>query len=337
VIVGNTAMHHLLLNLPLRQLACSPYIPAASNALDIKARDLFLNVAPGAYVHLMPNIAGYVGSDHLAMLLATKLWQAKKTVLALDIGTNTEISIINKGKITSASCASGPAFEGGQIRCGMRAGAGAIEHIRIADGNIQYQTIGQTQPSGICGSGILDSIGQLYQAGIINDEGRLVENYPRVRTNRGQREFVLVSEEERSGRPAIVITQRDIRELQLAKAAIRTGIQMLLDASNCAESDIKQVIIGGAFGTYIDINSAILIGMLPSLPLNCFHQIGNVAGMGARLALISLSQRKGAQIAASQIKYIELASAPYFEKTFIQASYLGRYRFNAGERKTIET
>ena len=335
VVVGNTAMHHLLLGLPVRQLAVSPYVPAVSNALDIKARDLGLHIAPGAYLHLLPNIAGFVGGDHVAMLLATEVWQTEGPVVALDIGTNTEASLVNGGEITTVSCASGPAFEGGHIKDGMRATSGAIERVRIASGSIQYQTIDEVPPVGICGSGILDTMAQLYLAGIIDKGGRMKGNHPRVRTRKKKREFVLLGKEGQDEHPDIIITQQDIRELQLAKAAIRTGIQALLETNGCSEEEIKQVIIAGAFGSYIDVSSAITIGMLPSLPLGRFRQVGNAAGMGAKLALISLSQRSQAQAIASQINYIELANSPNFMQTFIEANYVGQYRIKHGKREEI--
>ncbi len=336
VVVGNTAMHHLFLGLPVRQLAYSPFIPAVSKSLDIKARDLGLHIASGAYIHLLPNIAGFIGADHVAMLLATEAWQSEGPLIALDIGTNTEVSLVNKGKITAVSCASGPAFEGGHIKDGMRAASGAIERLRIENGNIQYLTIDEASPVGICGSGILDAMAQLYLVGIIDKGGRMKDNHPNVRTRNKQREFVLVSEEERDGRPAIVITQQDVRELQLAKAAIRTGIEALLETNGCSAEEIKQVIIAGAFGSYIDITSAITIGMLPSLPLNRFRQVGNAAGMGAKLALISLSQRAEAQTIASRVYYIELATTPNFMQTFIEASSVGIYRMTHSKKKEID-
>ena len=336
VVVGNTAMHHLFLGLPVEQLALSPFVPAVSGALDVRAGNVRLRVAPGAYVHLLPNIAGFVGADHVAMLLAAEVLRAEGLTVALDIGTNTEVSLVNEGEITAVSCASGPAFEGGHIKDGMRATTGAIERLRIAGGNIQYQTIDQALPVGICGSGILDALSQLYLTGIIDEGGRMMDNHPRVRTFNGKREFLLVSEEERGGQPAITITQHDVRELQLAKAAIRTGIQVLLEANGCSEDEINHVLIAGAFGTYIDVASAVAIGKLPSLPLNRFRQVGNAAGMGAKLALISLSKRTEAQTIASRVKYIELGSAPNFEQTFIQASYLGRYRMINGRREKID-
>lgn len=335
VIVGNTAMHHLLLRLPVSQLALSPFVPAVSRALEVRADELGLAIAAGAYVHLLPNIAGFVGADHVAVLLATEASRAKGPIVTLDIGTNTEVSLIYNGSITATSCASGPAFEGGHIKDGMRAATGAIERVRILSDSVQYQTIGEEPPVGICGSGILDSLSQLYLAMVIDEGGRMTGKHPRLRTDKEQQEFVLVSEEERGGQPAIVITQQDVREVQLAKAAIRTGIQVLLETNGCLEKKIKQVIIAGAFGTYIDVSSAINTGMLPSLPLNRFRQVGNAAGTGARLALVSLKHRAEAQALASKVKYIELASVPNFNQNFLQASYLGKYRIIDGKREAI--
>lgn len=335
VVVGNTAMHHLFLGLPVRQLALSPFVPAISQALELKARDLGLSIAAGAYVHLLPNIAGFVGSDHVAMLLATGLRQTEGPVVALDIGTNTEVSLVHDGGFTAVSCASGPAFEGAHIKHGMRAATGAIERLRITGGSIQYQTIDEAPPVGICGSGILDALAQLHLAGVIDEGGRIRDNHPRVRSDKKQREFVLVDEKTRGGQPAITITRHDVRELQLAKAAIRTGIEALLEASGCTEDDVRQVIIAGAFGTYVDVASAVTVGMLPPLPLSRFRQAGNAAGMGAKLALVSLRERAAAQAIASKVKYIELASVPNFQSTFVQAGYLGRFRITDGRRERL--
>ena len=335
VVVGNTAMHHLLLGLPVEQLALSPYVPAVKGALDIKARDIGLKVALGGYVHLLPNIAGFVGADHVAMLLATKISQKKGVVLALDIGTNTEVCLSCDSNMTSVSCASGPAFEGAHIKHGMRAADGAIEHMQIVVDRVNYQTIGGTPPVGICGSGIIDAMAELYLNRVLGDNGRMGANHQRVRTRQEQLEFVLVSEEENSGGFAITITQKDIRELQLAKGAIRTGIQVLLDANSRSEEEIKGVIIAGAFGSYIDVASAVTIGMLPSLPLNRFKQVGNAAGTGAKMALISKDARGEAQDIADRVKYIELAATSQFALTFAQANYLGKYRIMRGKREVI--
>ncbi len=340
VVVGNTALHHFVLGLPVTQLVAAPFIPAVSHALDIKSRDIGLRIAPGAYVHLLPNIAGFVGADHVAMLLATGVWQESGPVVALDIGTNTEVSLVCNGRITAVSCASGPAFEGGHIRDGMRAAAGAIERLRIvADsspgGLVQCQTVDDAPPVGICGSGILDALAQLYLNGIVTRGGKMASDHPLVRGDGRQREFVLAGGEKSSGRHAVGITQQDIRELQLAKAAIRTGIQVLLDNNSCAEEDIRQVVIAGAFGSYIDVGSAMDIGMLPSLPRERFCQVGNAAGAGARLALVSTRRREEARTVASRVEYLELASSPNFMQTFTGAIYLGRYRLRHGSRQEI--
>jgi len=335
VTVGNTAMHHLFLGLAVKQLALAPFMSAVNQPLDVKARDIGINISPGAYMHMLPNIAGFVGADHVAMMLATDVWQAEGSVLALDIGTNTEISFINNGKISSVSCASGPAFEGGHIKDGMRATSGAIERMQIFGNTVHYQTIEGVRPTGICGSGIVDALAQLYKSGIIDKGGRMTADHPRINIKGKQREFVLVSKKERGGNPAISITQKDIRQLQLAKAAIRTGIQALLENQGKSEEEIDRVIIAGAFGSYIDVASAVTVGMLPSLPLNRFEQVGNAAGLGAKLALISLKKRVEAKRIAGMINYIELAGVPHFNETFVQANYLGKYRIVNGKRKDI--
>jgi uncharacterized 2Fe-2S/4Fe-4S cluster protein (DUF4445 family) len=258
------------------------------------------------------------------MLLATEVWRAEEVAVAIDIGTNTEVCLVSNGELTSVSCASGPAFEGAHIKCGMRAASGAIERLRLINDRVEYQTVDGTPPVGLCGSGILDAMAQLYLAGVIDKSGRMKDSHHRVRAYKKQREFVLVSEEERNGKPAIAITQHDIRELQLAKAAIRTGIQVLLETNGCSEEEISQVVIAGAFGSYIDVSSAITIGMLPPLPLDCFRQVGNAAGAGAKLALLSCSKRSEAQEIASRVHYIELATTPNFMRTFTKAIYIGR-------------
>jgi uncharacterized 2Fe-2S/4Fe-4S cluster protein (DUF4445 family) len=327
--VGNTAIHHLLLGLPVKQLATAPYVAAVSSAVDIKVSDIGLSFAPGAYVHIPGNIAGFVGADHTADLLAVDALRIKDTVILIDIGTNTEISLIHKGEVSSVSCASGPAFEGGHIRCGMRAAAGAIERLRIENGKVEYQTIDDASPCGICGSGVLDGLAEMYRSGIVDKGGRMSDKL-KVRSDNGQREFRLVDNERN-----ISITQGDVRELQLAKAAIRSGIQILLEADGLTDNDIERVIIAGAFGTYIDVASAIIVGMLPPLPRERFTQVGNAAGMGAKLALISIEKRREAKEIARRAHYIELATAPYFMQTFTQACFLGRYHLKNGKRGEI--
>ncbi|MBN1101936.1 MAG: DUF4445 domain-containing protein [Deltaproteobacteria bacterium] len=323
VVVGNTAMHHLLLRLPVEQLARAPYVPAVSRATDVKARHLGISAAPGAYIHLPPNVAGYVGGDHLAMLAAIEAWDAGGPLLAIDIGTNTEISLVVHGEVSSVSCASGPAFEGAHMSCGMRAAPGAIDQLRVSGQQIEYHTIHGSTPAGLCGSGIIDTLAQLFLNGIVDETGRMQKNHPRVRDNPKHRGFTIVSEEERGGAPAITLTQEDVRELQLAKAAIRTGIHILLKESALSHEDIREVVVAGAFGSYLDISSTIAIGMLPPLPLNRFRQVGNAAGAGAKALLVSGKLRRTVQEHARRIRYLELARVPEFQNTFVQALSLG--------------
>ncbi len=330
VIGGNTAMHHLLLGLPVSQLARAPYVPALSDSVDVKARDLGLDIAPGAYVHVLPNVAGFVGGDHVAMLLAIKMRDMTDPVLAIDIGTNTEVCLIAKGKLTSVSCASGPAFEGGHMRDGMRAADGAIERVEVRDGEVHIQVIGDTPPVGICGSGILDALGVLTVQGIADRMGRLDAEHPLVKSDGKAREFVIVPEEKRrNGRP-LGLTQSDIRQLQLAKAAIATGIQVLLADAGLSPEELSSVIVAGAFGTYIDLDSAIAVGMVPRLPLDRFRQVGNAAGSGAKLALASIAHRDEARRLATSIGYIELASDPKFMTRFVANTYLQQFEQTGG-------
>jgi uncharacterized 2Fe-2S/4Fe-4S cluster protein (DUF4445 family) len=316
VIVGNTAIHHLFLRLPVQQLGMVPYVPAVRSAVDIKARDIGLKMAPGGYVHMLPNVAGYVGADHVAMLLATAVDEKEGITLALDIGTNTEICLNCHGKMKSVSCASGPAFEGAHIQFGMRAAKGAIERVRMSGTQLEIHTIEGGEPVGICGSGLLDGIAQMLQNGVIDHSGRMLD-HPLVRRRNDRKEFVLV---ERPGEEAITISQKDVRELQAAKAAIRLGIQALMEDAGIEYPEIDRVIVAGAFGTNIDVQSAIAIGMLPPLPKERFQQVGNAAGTGARLALISQDRRRAALAIAAKDGYIELACIPEFVNKFADAS-----------------
>ena len=309
-ICGNTAMHHLLLGLPVRQLGRAPFVAAVREAMDIKARELDLGVCPGAYVHIAPNIGGFVGSDHVTALLATEeLWRNACTALVMDIGTNTEISLIHHGEIVSASCPSGPALEGGHISCGMRAAEGAIERVTVEGGRLRIATIGKRQPAGICGSGVIDTLAALRQAGILDDGGRIGAGHPDIAEVDGARVAVLA--------PDVTFNQHDVRAVQLAKAAIRTGIDLLLRERGLIEDDIALVVVAGAFGSYIDVSNAIAIGLLPALPLDRFRQVGNAAGAGIRQMLASLKARVRARELAQACRYLELSTRSDFQKSFL--------------------
>ena len=310
-ICGNTAMQHLLLGLPVRQLGRAPFVAAVREAMDVKARELDLAVCSGAYVHMAPNIGGFVGSDHVTALLATEaLWRNTATALVMDIGTNTEISLIHRSEIISASCPSGPALEGGHISCGMRAAEGAIERVSVVDNRLRIETIGNRQPAGLCGSGVIDALAALRQAGILDDGGRIAGQHPDIAEIDGVRVAVLA--------PDVQFNQHDVRAVQLAKAAIRTGVELLLRERNLQEDDIALVVIAGAFGSYIDVGNAISIGLLPALPLERFKQVGNAAGAGIRQMLASLKARARARELAQACRYLELSTRGDFQKTFLQ-------------------
>ena len=322
VCVGNTAMHHLFAGLPVEQLGLAPCVPAVSEALEVPASALGLELAPGAAVHLLPNIAGYVGADHVAMLLATGLWQKRGPVVGVDIGTNTEISLVVGGRIWSCSAASGPAFEGAHIRNGMRAAAGAIERVQIVAGQVRVYTIENQPPVGVCGSGVLDAVAEMRAAGVIDAKGAFQTAHPLVRPGQGLPEFVLASAEESGHGQPIALTRKDVNEIQLAKAAIRVGIDCLLEEAGATTDDIEEFIIAGAFGSYINVASAVRIGMFPPLPLERFRQVGNAAGIGARAALVSTAQRRLAEEIAGRVRYVELTGRPDFQRRFLQQMYL---------------
>jgi uncharacterized 2Fe-2S/4Fe-4S cluster protein (DUF4445 family) len=317
-IVGNTAMHHLLLELPTRQLAVAPFVAAASAAVDAKARDLGLNLAPGAYVHVPPCVGGFVGADHVAMILAADLDRADRVAIGVDIGTNTEIALCKPGMnyLTSASCASGPAFEGAHIRDGMRAATGAIEAMRITAEGVQLKTISDAPPVGICGSGIVDAMAELRRAGLMNERGRLDRAAPGMRPGTHGPEYPLVPAEQTGTGQEVVITQSDVNEIQLAKGAIQTGIGILLEATGTAPEDVDEVIIAGAFGSYLNLESALDIGLLPRLPRARYSQVGNASGVGAKAILLSLKERTRAQQIARRTGYIELTTFPGFQRRF---------------------
>lgn len=316
VVAGNTVMHHLLFQFPVEHLGAVPFVAASTGAIDVKARDIGIEAMPGAYVHALANIAGFVGGDHTAMLLAIGSDHEEKTVVALDIGTNTEISLIHKRKLLTISCPSGPALEGRHIRCGMRSAPGAIEAVAISGNEVTLKTIADEPPIGICGSGVLDATAQLYLSGIVSRTGRMTREHARVRMRDGQPEFVLAESEAHGS--DIVFNQRDVRAVQLAKGAIRAGVQALLEDAGLKEDQIDQVIIAGAFGNYIDLKSAVTIGMLPDLPLDRFAQVGNAAGIGAKLALVSYPYRATAQSIAAGSHYIELAGSERFNRAFMR-------------------
>jgi len=317
-IVGNTAMTHLLLELPVHQLAVSPYVAATNAAIDLKARDLGLITAPGAYVHVLPGIGGFVGADHVAMILACRLDEIDHVALGIDVGTNTEIALARPDRdlLTSVSCASGPAFEGAHISDGMRAAVGAIEAVKLTATGLKLKTVDNAPAIGLCGSGIIDGVAELRRWHLINERGRFDRHHPRMREGRHGAEFLLVPADQSGSQRDVVITQDDINEIQLAKGAIRAGFEVLLDATGTAPEEVKEVVIAGAFGSFLKVQSAIDIGLLPRLPNARYRQVGNAALVGARWALSSRQARTRAQQIASQTNYLELTIYPRFNRRF---------------------
>lgn len=319
-LVGNPAMHHIFLGLPVRQLGRAPYQPSMRVPLDRRARELGLKVAPGAYVHLPSPVGGFVGSDHLAMILATGIHRTERTVLALDIGTNTEAALAHRGRIQSISCASGPALEGGHLTHGTWAVPGAIDRVSINADGVLCHVIGEMLPHGLCGSGIIDAIAGLVHAGMIDRKGGLAAALHHKKSlQRG--EFMLVpAAQTATGRP-ITISQEDVSEIQLAKAAIRTGVDILLGEANLSWEAVDEVILTGGFGTVLDPAAAIAIGMIPPFEPGRIRAMQQGAGAGALRCLIYATERSKAAELARRISHVELMTHPAFKKRFGNAMY----------------
>jgi len=325
-IAGNTAMHHIFLGIPPNYVALMPYPAALQTAVDVKARELGVKINSGAYVHVLPTIAGFVGGDAVADVLATEIYKTGEISMLIDIGTNTEIVLGDRDNLVACSCASGPAFEGAHIKHGMRAISGAIEHVWIERETFEvgYKTIDDEKPRGICGSGIIDAIAEMLKVGLIDSSGRFNTNIGtrRLRRNGNSVEFVIAWKDESANAYDIVVTQNDIREIQLAKAAIYTGASILMKHRKVQPQDLQKVYLAGAFGNYVDPQNAKIIGMYPDVPLERVECVGNTAGSGARIALLSLDARMTAEDLAKKIKYVELGADPAFQNEFLKATYL---------------
>jgi len=320
-VVANTAMHHLFVGLPTEQLSIAPFVAAAADGMDVLASELGLELAPGAMVHLPACVGGFVGSDLVGVALATALDEASEITLAIDIGTNSEVVLRrpNEAHMVATSCPSGPAFEGAHIREGMRAGTGAIESVAISTSGVKVITIGGCAPVGMCGSAIVDVLAGLMQTGRMSHRGQLRPGVGGIRLGEAGPEFVLVNAFESGTGSDLIITQDDVRQIQLAKGAIAGGIECLLELTETPPETVGEVLIAGAFGGYLNIDSAKAIGLFPSLANARFSQVGNAAGTGARRALVSLPLRRRAAQIAQQTRYVELTSQPGFQSRFARA------------------
>jgi uncharacterized 2Fe-2S/4Fe-4S cluster protein (DUF4445 family) len=325
VVVGNTCMHHLLLGIDPSWVGLAPYAPVMRHALTLSARALFLKVAPEARVCLLPLVAGFVGADAVAVALATHLDDGEPWRLAVDIGTNGEVLLGAPPRLWACSAPAGPAFEGGQVRHGMRAAAGAIDRVTVGD-DLDVHTIGEGDALGLCGSGLLDLVAGLLGAGVVDWTGLIqVERRdalpPRLRDRvvlRGEERQVIVRRAGESGAPReIVLTQDDVRQLQLAKGAIASGIAMLSLVAGVPLARVRELMLAGGFGNYLSIPSAVRIGLIPDLGPDRVRYVGNAASLGAQLCLLSEPERARAEAIARRIEHVSLAAHPDFEQVFV--------------------
>ncbi|MFW9806663.1 MAG: ASKHA domain-containing protein [Candidatus Thorarchaeota archaeon] len=320
VIVGNTAMHHLVLGANVEKLGVAPYTPSIQDAVITSGSKLNLTEVPDVEIYLPPNIAGFVGGDTVGFILSQRLDLSDKIVVGIDVGTNGEIVLSNRGELSCCSAAAGPAFEGATIRYGMRGQEGAIEYVKIKELNVlpEISVIGNVTPRGICGSAIVDCVAELRNANILDSTGRMQANSPLVFEDESfGRSYPLVNENIDSRR--ISFTQKDVRQVQLAKAAISAGVKILLQDANIGMDEVESVMLAGAFGSYIRPESALRIGLLPPIKREQVIQVGNAAGEGAKVLLLSSKARDVAHEFVSQISYVELAAHPDFQSIFLDS------------------
>lgn len=289
-IVGNTAMHHLLLGIDPKPLVTPPYMPNVFDALELKE----------GQIRILPNIAGFVGGDTVGCMVSTRFDRLEEISLMIDIGTNGEMVLGNKNRRIVCSTAAGPAFEGAKISCGMRGAEGAVDHVWLEEGKIKYHVIGDTAPEGLCGSGLLDLVAVLLEQEIIGESGYLEEKEYKLCDN-------------------VILTQKDVREVQLAKAAIRAGIELLAEELGIQVADIRKVYLAGAFGNYLTPTSVCRIGMIPSVLLDRIQPIGNAAGEGAKLCALNREEYLYSQELAKNTDFLELASLPQFQDCYVDA------------------
>lgn len=333
-LAGNTTMLHLVFGLSVANISRAPYIPVLTNSLNLRASEIGIRINPQGRAHCLPHVAAYVGADIVADAAACRLSRKRKPTLLLDIGTNGEIVIGYRGAMLAAATAAGPCFEGGNITFGMRASGGAIHGANVQNGDIVLEMLGDERPRGICGTGLIDIVAVLLNEGMIAESGRLLplersnckrpRLLRRLRSGENGMEFVLV-EANRSGIGAdIVLSQRDIRELQNAKAAIFAGINILCGRIGIRPYELNEILLAGAFGNYISRKSAITVGLIPNLPLRKIRSVGNAAGVGASMALLSQRERTYAQRIADQVQYIELSGDPQFNNEYADAMTFGQ-------------
>jgi uncharacterized 2Fe-2S/4Fe-4S cluster protein (DUF4445 family) len=319
-LAGNATMVHLVLGMDPEPLGVAPFIMAARLLPEIRARDLGVPAHPGARAVVFPAFGAYVGGDITAGLLASGMDRDPRIRLFIDIGTNCEIVLGGRDWLLATAAPAGPAFEGAAIRCGMRAADGAIEAVTITpDGDLNLTVIGDTEPRGLCGSGLVDAVTALVEAGLLDGSGRFVpaEDASRIAPGLASRLTMVGAERVFMLHGDIYLSQRDIRELQFAKAAIATGWRILLEEAGLTEEDVKQVLLAGSFGSYLSSKSAIRIGLVPAVPVRRVVAAGNVAGEGAKMALLSVRERAAALALLEEVRYVELSDRADFNDRFI--------------------
>ncbi len=328
VVVGNTCMHHLFLGIDPSFVGQAPYAPAMRQGYRCAARKVGLRVNYNAKLFLLPLVAGFVGADTMGMILSTRIYESPEIRVAVDIGTNGEVVMGGRDKLMACSAPAGPALEGAQIQNGMRGALGAIDKVRI-DEDVQSHTIGGAPAIGICGSGLIDAVAGLLDIGVVEPSGRLLTSpkmpmpdavRSRIREDdTGMREFVVAWASESGCKKDIVVTQADIRQVQLAKAAIASGVRMLQRVMGVQDERVAELMLAGGFGNYLNIRSARRIGIIPDLPPSRVRYIGNAAGLGAQIALLSEQERRRADLLAQQVEHVSLASHPDFQEIFLKA------------------
>jgi uncharacterized 2Fe-2S/4Fe-4S cluster protein (DUF4445 family) len=322
-------MHHIFLNLNPVSIGLSPYVPVIQKGLNSNASEVGLKINKNGNIYTLPLIAGFVGADTMGLIVSSDIDSQDKLTLAIDIGTNGEIVIGNKGLVAAGSCAAGSALEGAHIRDGMRAASGAIDTIKIEPESLEssYTTINNKKPIGICGSGLIDLVAEMLKSNILTRSGAFnkdLNNSKRIKKSEKEYYYIVAEAHETPNKKEIRISQADIRQIQMAKGAFYSGTQLILNTlnnHNNSEMPIEQVFLAGAFGNYIDKENARFIGMIPDLPNDKIFQIGNAAGVGAQYCLINKNLREKAEKLARKVKYVEIAIQPNFQREYAEAMY----------------
>ncbi len=329
VTAGNATMQHLFLGVDPEPIGLEPFIPAVEDMVQASAQEVGLNIHPQAQIHCLPYLGAYVGADLVAGLLATGLAQNEGVRLLVDVGTNGEIILGSAARTVATAAPAGPAFEGAQIQDGMRASEGAIEAVTITQDGIELQVIGDIPPIGLCGSGLLDVVAQLRLSGLLLPSGRFVQAADatqmvtpdlakRIITgDEGRRSFVLAWPEESGSDKPIVLTQRDVRELQFAKGSIAGGIDVVMQELGVEADELVEIYLAGSFGSYINPQSARIIGLVPPVPVERIKAVGNAAGEGAKIALLSFRERMVARSLPQIVEYHELSGRGDFNDSFL--------------------